>query len=127
MVVRLILALQFPSVYIPPGVGKTCLVHLICHSQALHNVSSTTGCSVEMKLHDYKGKDYFLEFWDIGGSPNYRNGRAVFYNQIHGIVCARTHYVCMLLLWAAVYVCVHVQIHTLLEKKLRKYLFCIGK
>ena len=95
--VLLTLCLPSPFVYIPPGVGKTCLVHLICHSQALHNVSSTTGCSVEMKLHDYKGKDYFLEFWDIGGSPNYRNGRAVFYNQIHGIVCARTHFVCMLL------------------------------
>ena len=27
-----------------------------------------------------------MEFWDIGGSPNYGNGRAVFYNQIHGIV-----------------------------------------
>lgn len=75
---------------VPPGVGKTCLVHLICHGQVLHNAPSTTGCSVEVKLHDYSGKDYFLEFWDIGGSPNYVNGRAVFYNQIHGTICAHT-------------------------------------
>lgn len=33
------------------GVGKTSLVHLICHNEPCHNPSATIGCSVEVKVH----------------------------------------------------------------------------
>lgn len=71
------------------GVGKTSLVHLICHSEPINNPSWTVGCSVEVKLHEYKEgtphqKTYFIELWDVGGSSSHRNTRCVFYNPVHG-------------------------------------------
>ena len=70
------------------GVGKSSLVHLICYNNVLSNPSTTIGCSVEVKLHDHhkdsSPQTHFIEFWDVGGSPAYSNGRTVFYNQIHG-------------------------------------------
>lgn len=73
------------------GVGKTSLVHLICHNEPINNPSWTVGCSVEVKLHEYKEgtphqKTYFIELWDIGGSSSHRNTRCVFYNPVHGII-----------------------------------------
>jgi len=71
------------------GVGKSSLTHLICHHQPISNPSWTVGCSVEVKLHEYKEgtpdqKTYIIELWDIGGSSSHRNTRSVFYNPTHG-------------------------------------------
>ncbi|XP_015178786.1 PREDICTED: rab-like protein 3 [Polistes dominula] len=73
------------------GVGKTSLTHLICHQQPISNPSWTIGCSVEVKLHEYKEgtpnqRRYFIELWDIGGSQNHKNTRSVFYNPTNGII-----------------------------------------
>ncbi|KAL5457220.1 hypothetical protein EMCRGX_G034465 [Ephydatia muelleri] len=72
------------------AVGKTSLVHLICTKEALSNPAWTVGCSLEVKLHEYGTgsltQPYFLEFWDVGGSPAHANGRQVFYHQANGIV-----------------------------------------
>ncbi|XP_057661998.1 rab-like protein 3 [Diorhabda carinulata] len=73
------------------GVGKTSFVHLAAHSEPLKSPSWTVGCSVEVKLHEYKEgmkeqKTFFLEFWDIGGSHAHRNARSVFYNPCHGAI-----------------------------------------
>lgn len=71
------------------GVGKSCLTHLIAHNEPIHNPSWTVGCSVEVKLHEFREgtqhqKSYFIELWDIGGSSNHRSTRSVFYNSVHG-------------------------------------------
>lgn len=73
------------------GVGKTSLVHLICHQAPTTNPPYTIGCSVEVKLHDYKAgtpgeKTFFVELWDIGGSTSHQNSRSIFYNSVHGIM-----------------------------------------
>ncbi|KAG7161269.1 rab-like protein 3 isoform X2 [Homarus americanus] len=73
------------------GVGKSSLVHLICHGQSLSNSSWTIGCSVEVRVHEYREgtpsqRPYFVELWDVGGSNSHRNARHVFYNPIHGII-----------------------------------------
>ncbi|XP_029159365.1 rab-like protein 3 [Nylanderia fulva] len=73
------------------GVGKTSLTHLICQQQPISNPSWTVGCSVEVKLHEYKEgtpnqRRYFIELWDIGGSQNHTNTRSVFYNSTNGII-----------------------------------------
>ncbi|XP_066995064.1 rab-like protein 3 [Anabrus simplex] len=73
------------------GVGKSSVTHLICHNKPICNPSWTIGCSVEVKLHEYKEgtpyqKTYFVELWDIGGSSSHRNTRSVFYNPTHGII-----------------------------------------
>lgn len=70
--------------------GKTSLTHLICQQQPISNPSWTIGCSVEVKLHEYKEgtpnqRRYFIELWDIGGSQNHKNTRSVFYNPTNGI------------------------------------------
>ncbi|XP_021931713.1 uncharacterized protein LOC110835623 isoform X6 [Zootermopsis nevadensis] len=61
------------------------------NEQPISNPSWTVGCSVEVKLHEYKEgtpdqKTYFVELWDIGGSSSHRNTRSVFYNPTHGII-----------------------------------------
>lgn len=73
------------------GVGKTSFVNLAAHSEPIKSPSWTVGCSVEVKLHEFKGgtpeqTTYFVEFWDVGGSHSHRNTRSVFYNPCHGIV-----------------------------------------
>ncbi|XP_073983466.1 rab-like protein 3 isoform X2 [Rhodnius prolixus] len=73
------------------GVGKSSLTHLIAHSEPISNPSWTIGCSVDVKLHEYREgtqyqKTYFIELWDIGGSSNHRNTRSVFYNSVHGLI-----------------------------------------
>uniref|UniRef100_A0A1A8PX34 RAB, member of RAS oncogene family-like 3 n=1 Tax=Nothobranchius rachovii TaxID=451742 RepID=A0A1A8PX34_9TELE len=77
------------------GVGKSSLVHLLCHNQVLGNPSWTVGCSVDVRIHDYKEgtpeeKTFYIELWDVGGSvgsaSSIKSTRAVFYNSVNGIV-----------------------------------------
>ncbi|XP_012273240.1 rab-like protein 3 isoform X1 [Orussus abietinus] len=73
------------------GVGKTSLTHMICHQQTISNPSWTIGCSVEVKLHEYKEgtpnqRRYFIELWDVGGSQSHKNTRSVFYSPTNGII-----------------------------------------
>lgn len=73
------------------GVGKTSLVHLICHDESISSPAWTIGCTVEVKLYDYKegmpgAKTFFLEFWDIGGSANHEMSRSIFYNSVNGLI-----------------------------------------
>lgn len=64
------------------GVGKTSLVNLICHSTVLNSAPSTIGCSIEVKLYE----NFFLEFWDIGGSRSHKIARSFLYQDYHGII-----------------------------------------
>lgn len=71
--------------------GKTSLVHLIAHNEALVSPGWTIGCSAEVKLHEYKdstssSKTFFIELFDIGGSISHQNTRGVFYNPTNGII-----------------------------------------
>lgn len=73
------------------GVGKTSLVHLIANNEAIEDPYWTIGCSVEVKLHEYKAgtpaeKNYYVELWDIGGFIHHENSRGVFYNPVNGII-----------------------------------------
>lgn len=64
------------------GVGKSSLIHLICHSNVLSSVQWTIGCSIDVKIHD----NHFLEFWDIGGSRGHKIARSFLYQDYHGII-----------------------------------------
>ncbi|XP_029385686.1 rab-like protein 3 isoform X2 [Echeneis naucrates] len=77
------------------GVGKSSLVHLLCQNQVLGNPSWTVGCSVDVRVQDYKEgtpdeKTYYIELWDVGGSvgsaSSIKSTRAVFYNSVNGII-----------------------------------------
>uniref|UniRef100_A0A9J8A8X6 Rab-like protein 3 n=1 Tax=Cyprinus carpio carpio TaxID=630221 RepID=A0A9J8A8X6_CYPCA len=77
------------------GVGKSSLVHLLCQNQVLGNPSWTVGCSVDVRVHDYREgtpeeKTYYIELWDVGGSvgsaSSVKSTRAVFYNSVNGII-----------------------------------------
>lgn len=61
------------------------------HNKALTSPGWTVGCSVEVRLHDYKEGTpqqcpYFIEFWDIGGSISHKNTRNTFFTPTHGII-----------------------------------------
>lgn len=73
------------------GVGKSSMVYLIANNEVLTSAPYTVGCSVEVKLHEYKEdtkqeKTFFIELFDIGGSLSHRNTRNVFYQQTNGII-----------------------------------------
>lgn len=73
------------------GVGKSSLVHLICHGKAISSASWTVGASIEVKLHEYAQgtphqRSTSIEFWDIGGSKNHFNARRIFYREFNGII-----------------------------------------
>lgn len=73
------------------GVGKTSLTHLIAHNEAIRSPAWTVGCSVEVKLHEFREgypqqKTFFVELWDVGGSSSHRNTRSIFYTPVHGIL-----------------------------------------
>lgn len=64
---------------------------MIANNEALISPGWTIGCSVEVKLHEYKEgtnaqQAFFIELFDIGGSISHKNTRGVFYNQINGII-----------------------------------------
>ncbi|XP_030199510.1 rab-like protein 3 isoform X2 [Gadus morhua] len=74
------------------GCGKSSLVHLLCQNQVLGNPSWTVGCSLDVRIHDYKEgtpeeKTYYIELWDVGGSvgcvSSIKSTRAVFYNSVN--------------------------------------------
>merc|ERR1711911_385974 len=73
------------------GVGKSSLVHLLCHGQPITNPSWTIGCTVDVKLHEFREgtslqKTHFVELCDIGGTSGHQNARSVFYTPAHGII-----------------------------------------
>uniref|UniRef100_A0A6M2DCA0 Rab-like protein 3 n=1 Tax=Xenopsylla cheopis TaxID=163159 RepID=A0A6M2DCA0_XENCH len=73
------------------GVGKSSLTHLITQGEPLLSPGWTIGCSLEVKLHEYKEgtqdqSTFFIELWDIGGSISHKNTRDVFYQPTHGII-----------------------------------------
>ncbi|XP_075243970.1 rab-like protein 3 [Convolutriloba macropyga] len=80
------------------GVGKSSLVHILCHGSVLTNPTWTIGASVEVKLHFYKEgsdlhqesseqqKPVIIEFFDIGGSLQHKTSRHIFYQNFHGVM-----------------------------------------
>lgn len=64
------------------GVGKSSLIHLICHSTVLNSAQWTIGCSIDVKQHE----GWFFEFWDIGGSRGHKIARSFLYQDYHGII-----------------------------------------
>jgi Rab-like protein 3 len=73
------------------GVGKTSLVHLICHNQTVSNASWTIGTSIEIKLHEYQEgtpnqRSTFIELWDVGGSRSHFTARPILFHGFHGLI-----------------------------------------
>uniref|UniRef100_A0A8C4QXH5 Rab-like protein 3 n=1 Tax=Eptatretus burgeri TaxID=7764 RepID=A0A8C4QXH5_EPTBU len=77
------------------GVGKSSFVQLLCSGHPLGKASWTVGCSLDVRLHEYKEgtpleKTFFLEMWDIGGSvgsaSSIKSTRSLFYNGVNGII-----------------------------------------
>jgi Rab-like protein 3 len=71
------------------GVGKSSLMHLIVHHEVLKNTNWTIGCSVDVKLHEFKDgthqhKTYFIELYDIGGYLWHRSSAKMFYSGVDG-------------------------------------------
>ncbi|KNC98234.1 uncharacterized protein SPPG_06634 [Spizellomyces punctatus DAOM BR117] len=74
-----------------PGVGKTSLVHLICHGTPLRSPVHTVGCSVDVKVrvsqeYSRTNRSYFIEFVDVAGSSKQRSSRSIFYANVNGII-----------------------------------------
>jgi Rab-like protein 3 len=68
------------------GVGKTSFLHLLCYGQVLKKSNWTVGCNLEVYMHTFQNKEYFVEFIDIGGSQRYEHSRYVFYKDIDGVI-----------------------------------------
>ncbi len=71
------------------GVGKTALVHLLCHGEVPKKLSYTVGADVDVMAHVVAGagKAVFVEFVDVGGSPSFEQSRRMWYRSFDGILC----------------------------------------
>ncbi|KAL7031744.1 hypothetical protein ACKWTF_007116 [Chironomus riparius] len=74
-----------------PFCGKSSFVNIVANHEILSNNQTTIGCQIEVKLHEYKEdtsqqKQFFIEFFDVGGSMSTKNARSVFYQQTNGII-----------------------------------------
>ncbi|CRK86247.1 CLUMA_CG000059, isoform A [Clunio marinus] len=67
------------------GCGKSSLAYLIANNEAMTNPPYTVGCSVEVKLHEYR-EDSKREFFIEASSLSHKNTRGVFYQQANGII-----------------------------------------
>lgn len=73
------------------GVGKSSLVHLICHGRPVASASWTIGASIELKDHEYAEgtphqRSAIIELWEIGGSKSHFIARKLLFKDIHGII-----------------------------------------
>ena len=85
------------------GCGKTSVVRLIARgARAMRDeVERTVGCSVEVLTvvrrrgedagagqghRDAREEEFFVELWDVGGHAQYKRERAIFYDQINGVI-----------------------------------------
>lgn len=68
------------------GVGKTSLVHQLTHSKPQPSTSWTVGCDVQILPFEVERQPYFVEFWDVGGSPRYSASRSTFYHDFDGLM-----------------------------------------
>lgn len=73
------------------GVGKSCLVNLICNNDFKSNPTWTIGCSLEIKLHEFNEgtpnqRTYCIELWDIGGNKTHAIARHIFFHNYHAII-----------------------------------------
>ena len=73
------------------GVGKSSLLELLCHGQAVGNPQWTIGCSIDVKLHQYKEgtaaqRTCYIELWEVGGSRSHAIARKIFFNSFDGII-----------------------------------------
>jgi len=68
------------------SVGKTSLLSVITDNKVHLSSTWTVGCNIEIKLHEYYKREFFVEFIDIGGSPKHENTRGILYSQVNGII-----------------------------------------
>ncbi|XP_015794981.1 rab-like protein 3 [Tetranychus urticae] len=73
------------------GVGKSCLINLICKTNMWSKPSWTIGCSIEILLHQFNEgtpnhRSCLIELWDIGGYKTHSSARSLFYQSYHGII-----------------------------------------
>lgn len=63
------------------GVGKSSLVHLLCHGAVLRHAGGTVGCEIDVALHAHYGTPFFVELLEVGGADKFRLARGVFFTQ----------------------------------------------
>ncbi|XP_074603093.1 rab-like protein 3 [Brevipalpus obovatus] len=73
------------------GVGKSCLVNLICQPHSSNRPSWTIGCSIEVFLHQFNEgtpnhRSCLIELWDVGGYKTHSLARSIFYDSYQGII-----------------------------------------
>lgn len=69
-------------------VGKTALINLLCYSTLCTNSAATIGATIDIKIHEAHGKQYFIEIIEMGGTSKYESTRAQIYPllQINGLI-----------------------------------------
>eukprot|EP00658_Telonema_sp_P-2_P017127 TRINITY_DN16630_c0_g1_i12.p1 TRINITY_DN16630_c0_g1~~TRINITY_DN16630_c0_g1_i12.p1 ORF type:complete len:236 (+),score=25.60 TRINITY_DN16630_c0_g1_i12:254-961(+) len=64
------------------GVGKTCLVHGLCHGGPPGNTAWTVGCHCGLMLHHAEnGDQYWIELCDVGAQKKHQRCRHLFFEQ----------------------------------------------
>eukprot|EP01029_Cantina_marsupialis_P004921 TRINITY_DN1522_c0_g1_i2.p1 TRINITY_DN1522_c0_g1~~TRINITY_DN1522_c0_g1_i2.p1 ORF type:complete len:251 (+),score=37.06 TRINITY_DN1522_c0_g1_i2:160-912(+) len=68
------------------AVGKSSLVHRLCHNKELKDPRWTIGCNIEVMINQSSDDEQFIEFWDVGGRKSYSCSRGVYYHEVNGVL-----------------------------------------
>eukprot|EP01041_Mallomonas_annulata_P011607 gene11607-24303_t len=69
------------------GVGKSLLAERLTNSFVSSSIYHPTfGCAVHVLPVSHVQGNYFVEMWEVGGSPRFSSSRSIFYEDCDGVI-----------------------------------------
>ncbi|KAI9593018.1 hypothetical protein BDF19DRAFT_449209 [Syncephalis fuscata] len=70
------------------GVGKSSLIHMLCHHEPLRDARATIGFHVDVKVYEHKRKRCWIELLEVAGAGKHPMARRCLYAQkkVDGVI-----------------------------------------
>ncbi|RKP09811.1 hypothetical protein THASP1DRAFT_28398 [Thamnocephalis sphaerospora] len=68
------------------GVGKSSLVHMLCHQEPLRDPRATIGFHADVKAYEHRRKRYWIEMLEVAGAGKHSAARRCLYGQADGVI-----------------------------------------
>ena len=65
------------------GIGKSCLMHRMCHNEFTEDHEVTVGVEFGSLLVRMQGVNFKLQIWDTAGQESFRSITRIFYRGAH--------------------------------------------
>ncbi|KAI8056828.1 P-loop containing nucleoside triphosphate hydrolase protein [Syncephalis plumigaleata] len=70
------------------GVGKSSLIHMLCHQEPLRDARATTGFHIDVKVYEHQRKRCWIELLEVAGAGKHPMARRCLYAQkkVDGVI-----------------------------------------